>query len=61
MIFRARPDPDGVQLPKPTKQHKLPERDVEQLQLPSIRFIIPIGVRCHRAANTLPRCMVVRI
>jgi hypothetical protein len=44
-----------------SKQHKLPERDVEQLQLPSTRFIMPAWCSVPQIEQYRTGCMVYRI
>jgi hypothetical protein len=43
------------------KQHKLPERDVQQLELPAIRFIMPTWCSVPQIDQYRTRCMVYRI
>ena len=43
----------------PSKQHK--QRDVEQLQLPPIRFIMPDWCSVPQTEQYRTRCMVYRI
>jgi hypothetical protein len=42
-------------------QHKLPEHNVEQLQLPPIRFIMPAWCTVPLIDQYRTRCMVYRI
>ncbi len=42
-------------------KHKLPERNVGQLPLPSIRFIMPVWCSVPHIDQYLSRCMVYRI
>lgn len=44
-----------------SKQHKLPERGVEQLQLPPIRFIMPAWCSVPQVEQYITGCMVYRI
>jgi len=44
-----------------SKQHKLLERDVEHLQLPAIRFIMPGWCSVPQIEQYRTRCMVFRI
>jgi hypothetical protein len=44
-----------------SKQHGLKERDVEQLQLPGIRFIVPAWCSVPQIDQYRKRCMVYRI
>ena len=43
------------------KQHKLPERDVEELRLPPIEFIMPDWCSVPQTEQYRRRCMVYRI
>jgi hypothetical protein len=45
----------------PSKQHKLPERNVERLQVPAIRFIMPAWCSVPEIEQYRTRCMVYRI
>jgi hypothetical protein len=44
-----------------SKQHKLPERDVEQLRLPPVRFIMPAWCSVPQIEQYRTQCMVYRI
>jgi hypothetical protein len=44
-----------------SKQHKLQQRDVEQLQLPPIEFIMPAWCSVPETEEYGTRCMVYRI